>query len=674
MSPFSAKPTLALLAALALAPSAARAADKPLAPARFGAWGVDLANRDTSTKPGDDFQRYAVGHWLDTTKIPADRPSTGAFYDLFETVNDQLKALITGAPKSKSYGALYASFMDEAALERAGAAPLMRDIAAIRALPDKVALARLMGQTARGAYGASLVSADVQPDTLNPTRNVLWLGQAGIGMPDRDYYLLDQFKPQREAYRAYIARTLTTLGTPDAAATADAVLAFETALAKDSWATEKRRDVTAINNPYSSAELASFAPGLDWAALFAGLAVPVQSRMIVSENTAIKAFAALYAATPLETLKAWQSFHAANQAAPYMNKAMVDSRFDYTKILSGVTEQRPRWKRAVTLVDGALGEAVGKDYVALYFPPEAKAKMEALVANLKLAMGDRIRGNGWMGEATKKAALVKLAKMDVMVGYPEKWRDYSAMKLDPKDLYGSVKIANAFNANYAFADLGKVVNRKKWAMNPQTVNAYNGGFENKIVFPAAILLPPFFDLKADDAVNYGAIGVVIGHEISHGFDDQGRKIDDTGALRDWWSAADSERFEAEAKVFGDQYAKFEAAPGAFVNPKLTMGENIADFAGVQVALDAYARALKGKTPAVIDGLTGDQRFFLAYAQVWRGKAREDSLRQQVTTDPHSPERFRTIGPLRNVEAWYKAFTVTPEQKMYLPPASRAKIW
>jgi putative endopeptidase len=328
----------------------------------------------------------------------------------------------------------------------------------------------------------------------------------------------------------------------------------------------------------------------------------------------------------------------------------------------------------VSLVDGSLGELVGQDYVAKYFPASSKAKMVQLVANVKAAMADRIKSNSWMSEATKTAALEKLGKMDVMVGYPDKFRDYSALQIDPNDLYGNVSRAQAFNAAYALEDLDKAVDHKKWGMNPQEVNAYNGGGENKIVFPAGILQAPFFDPNADDAVNYGAIGAVIGHEISHGFDDQGRKYDATGAVRDWWTPEDNKRFNAEAKVFGDQYAKFEAVKGAFVNPALTMGENVADFAGIQVALDAYHRSLGGKPAPVLDGLTGDQRFFLAYAQYYREKQREDALRSQVTTDPHSPGRFRVLGPLPNVQAWYDAFGIKPGDSMYIPPEKRAHIW
>jgi putative endopeptidase len=504
--------------------------------------------------------------------------------------------------------------------------------------------------------------------------NTLNIVQAGLGMPNRDYYLKDSFKPQRDAYRAYLERTFTAIGNPHPSAAADRVMAFETAIAQKSWASDQRRQIELTNNPMSSAQLAAFAPGFPWASFFAGAKVPPQKRLNVREKSAIHDLAAIFAATPLSTLKEWEAFHTADDASPFLNKAMVDSQFEYSKTLRGVTQNLPRWKRAVSLVDGSMGELVGQDYVARYFPPASKAKMVELVANVKAAMADRIRGNSWMSGPTKDAAIEKLSRMDVMVGYPDKFRDYSKLAVNADDLYGNVKRAGAFNAAYGMEDLGKPVNRKKWGMNPQTVNAYNGGGENKIVFPAGILQPPFFDPAADDAVNYGAVGAVIGHEISHGFDDQGRKIDASGNVRDWWTDEDSKRFDAEAKVFGDQYAKFEAAPGAFVNPKLTMGENIADFAGIQVALDAYHRSLNGKPAPVIDGLTGDQRFFLAYAQVWREKQRQDALRSQVTTDPHSPGRFRVLGPVRNVDAWYKAFNVQPGNSMYIPPEQRARIW
>ena len=646
--------------------------------ATVGAWGVDLTNRDLAARPGDDFERYASGKWLDSATIPADRPATGAFEAVQETVQAQLRDLIATAP-IKSDGAvakfavLYASFMDENRVESVGLAPLLADLAKLDAIADKRGFARFMGAT-NGAFGMALVDFDVSPDTADAGKNVLWLGQAGLGMPDRDYYLTPQFKPQREAYLAYVTRMMRAIGEKKPEASAAAVLDFETAIAKVSWAAADRRDLGKINNPLSTDALAAFAPGLDWAAFFTGAGVPSQPRIIVTENTAVQSIAALYAKTPLPVLKLWEAFHIADQAAPYLPRAMVDSRFAYIKTLSGVRELRPRWKRGVELVNTDLGEAVGQAYVARYFPPAAKAKMEALVDNLKAAMTGRISHADWMSEATRKVALEKLAKMDVMVGYPDKWRDYTALTISPTDLYGNVERAGKFDAAYHLADLGKPVDRKKWGMNPQTVNAYNGVLENKIVFPAGILQPPMFDPNADDAANYGAIGAIIGHEISHGFDDQGRKIDASGAVRDWWTPDDAKRFEGEAAAFGAQYAKFEAAPGAFVNPRLTMGENIADLAGLQVALDAYHRALGDKAPPVLDGLTGDQRFFLAFAQVWRSKERESAIRNQVATNPHSPPRFRILGTLPNIAAWYQAFGVKAGDAMHIPPEKRAHIW
>lgn len=592
---------------------------------------------------------------------------------MFNLTQRQLGQLVTTAPATSQVGGLYQSFMNEARVDALGAAPLMADIAKVRAIKDKGEMARFMGST-QGGFGASVVGGEPYADTDDPTMNVFWMGQSGLGLPERDYYLTDGFKAQRDAYRAYIARTMKMIGDPAPEKAADAILAFETEIAKVSWAVADRRDLGKINNPMSSAQLASYAPGLDWTAWFAGANIAPQKRIIVNENSAIRDIAALYAKTPLDTLKLWQQFHVADGAAPYLSKAFVDSRFEYSKVLSGVSELRPRWKRGLRLVDGSLGELVGEAYAKQYFPASAKAKMETLVANLKLAMGDRIRGNSWMAPATKDAALAKLAKMDVMVGYPDKWRDYSGLKIDPADLYGNVKRSAAFEYAYQLSFLNKPVDRKKWSMNPQEVNAYNGGLENKIVFPAGILQAPYFSESVDDAVNYGAIGAIIGHEITHGFDDQGRKIDEKGAIRDWWTAEDAERFEAQAKGFGAQYATYEAAPGAFINPDLTMGENLADLAGLEVAYDAYHRSLNGKEAPVIDGLTGDQRFFLAFAQAWRDKAREDSIKQQVASDPHSPARWRIIGPLRNIDAWYKAFNVTPDSRYYLKPEDRTRIW
>jgi putative endopeptidase len=645
---------------------------KPPKPLHFGTWGVDLTGMDRSVNPADDFDRYVNGAWFAKTEIPADQGSAGVGYDVFNLSQDQVRAITENAPATTPLGAMYRSFMNEAAVEARDDKPLQDDLKRVAAIPDKPAFTKFMGETS-GRFGFSLFGPGVAPDPAKPELNTLFLGQAGLGLPDRDYYLNDTFKPQREAYRAYLERVFTMTHDPAPAKSADAVMAFETTVAKASWPAADRRDIDKVNNPMSVAELQTFAPGLDWSAFLTASSIDKRDHMIVLEKTAIRDIAKIYADTPLETLKAWQVFHVTDQGAPYLSKRFVDSRFAFTKTLSGVSELRPRWKRGATLIDTTLGELLGRAYVDAYFPASSKTKMNELVANLKTAMGARIQKSDWMSPETKKAALEKLAKMDVMVGYPDKWRDYSKLKVDPADLYGNVERSAQFEWDYQLSDLGKPVDRKKWGMTPQTVNAYNGGLENKIVFPAGILQAPYFDPAADAAVNYGAIGSIIGHEISHGFDDQGRKIDSTGAVRDWWTKADADRFEAQAKGFGAQYNTYEPVPGMHVNGELTMGENIADLAGVLIALDAYHASLGGKPAPVVDGLSGDQRFFLGFAQAWRSKERDDSMKAQMASDPHTPDKYRIIGPLRNVDAWYAAFDVK-SGKYFLQPAERTRIW
>jgi len=639
----------------------------------YGAWGVDTSRFDTSIAPGDDFDQYVNGGWRDATVIPDDQVVAGVGYDVYTRSEAQVRDIITDAPASSNIGALYQSFMDEPGLEAKGAAPLLTRIAAMEAIPDKAGFTRFMGATAR-KLGSTLISTQVIPDLSNPTVNTLAISTNGMGLPQRDYYLDPKFAEQLAAYRAFVTRSFELIGSPDAAADTREVLAFETKIAELSWPVAEQRDINKINNPMTMAELQAYAPGIDYPALFAAAGIPTDQKMIVADNTAVKALAALYAETPLATLKKWQRFRMTSAASAFLSKAFVDSQFKLSQEMSGAKTQRDRWKRGVGIVSGSLGELVGQTYVERHFPASSKAAMEDMVANLKVAMGKRIQGNSWMSAATKAAALEKLALMDVMVGYPDDWRDYSVLDLSSDDLLGNVIQVGAFNWDYELAKLNKPVDRKLWAMNPQTVNAYNGGLENKIVFPAAILQPPYFNPRADAAVNYGAIGAVIGHEISHGFDDQGRKIDATGAVRDWWTEEDGKRFEALAKDFGAQYAKYEVAPGHFINPELTMGENIADLAGLQIALDAYHASLGGKPAPVIDGLTGDQRFFLGFAQAWQNKTREQAMIQQVASDPHSAARFRVLGPTRNLDAWYAAFNVTPESPFYIKPEDRVRIW
>jgi putative endopeptidase len=641
-------------------------------PIHFGKWGVDLASRDLNARPGDDFERYASGAWMDATEIPADKSSNSVGSDVNDRNQERLQSIVTSSAKDSQIGALYASYMDEARLEQLGATPLNMDLARVEAIKTKGEFAREMANSFSD-FGATLFALGVLPDPANPTMNIAFVGTSGMGLPDRDYYLLDKYKPQRDSYRAYIQRSLELTGTPNASATADSILAFETDIARLSWQQADLRDLDKLNNPMTPAELAAYAPGIDWNRYLADTGV-VSTKLIVGDNTAVKALAALYDRTPLETLKSWQRFKVTDQAADYLSKRFVDSKFEFTRTLSGAKQLRPRWRRGIGQVDGRLGEVLGETYVQRYFPPQSKAAMEQLVANLKVAAAKRIKANSWMEPATKKAALAKLDKMDVMVGYPDQFRDYSKLVMKPDDLYGNIKRSSAFEWDYQLSDLGKPVDRKKWAMSPATVNAYNGGLENKIVFPAGILQAPYFDLSADAAVNYGAIGAIIGHEIMHGFDDQGRKIDATGAIRDWWTPADGERFKKLTDELGKQYASYEAAPGIFINPDLTMGENIGDMSGLEVAYEAYKISLDGRPAPVIDGLTGDQRFFLAFAQAWRGEQRDDAIKTQVASDPHSPRRFRVIGPTRNLDSWYAAFNVGPDSKFYIAPEKRVRIW
>ncbi|WP_269219408.1 M13 family metallopeptidase [Brevundimonas vesicularis] len=646
----------------------------------FGAWGFDLAGRNTSVKPGDDFNEYANGTYLRTTEIPADKSRFGPFDVLYENAQSQLKSIIeTSAANpanenARKVGALYASFMDEAKIEQLGATPLAADLAAVKAVTDHAGMARLMGESHSG-FGGSLFGIDVFEDLKNPNLNSAYLGQGSLGLPDRDYYLKPDFAAQREAYLAYLTATLTAIGWADPAKTAADILAFETKVADKQWTTVERRQIDKLYNPAKASDLATLAPGFDWAGFLAGAQVSDVDTLVLMENTAIPAIAQVFADTPIETLKAWQAFNVVDQASPYLSKAFVDARFDFRgKTLRGQPENRPRWNRGVALVDGQLGEVLAQEYVRLHFPASSKAQMEALVGNIRDAMTERLKTLDWMSEPTREQALYKMSKFGVKIGYPDKWRSYDGLELKADDLYGNVERSSAFEWAYKRGKIGKPVDPLEWGMTPQTVNAYYNPPRNEIVFPAAILQAPFFDLNADPAVNYGGIGAVIGHEITHGFDDQGRKSDGDGVLRDWWTPEDAARFEARAKVLGDIYDKLEPIPGVHVNGDLTMGENIADLGGLLLALDAYHKSLNGQPAPVIDGLTGDQRVFLGWAQVWREKSREAALKEQLTTDPHSPGPVRAATSPRNIDAWYAAFGVSPDQKEYIAPDARARIW
>ena len=652
----------------------------PGAPSPFGTWGFDLAGRDTTVKPGDDFNEYANGTYLRTTEIPADKARFGPFDVLYENAQGQLKAIIESSAanpvnaNAQKVGALYASFMDEARVNQLAATPLAADLAAVKAVTDHAGMARLMGQSHEG-FGASLFGIDVFEDLQKPDMNSAYLGQGGLGLPDRDYYLKPDFAAQREAYLAYLTRTLTAIGWTDPAKSAADILAFETRVAEKHWTTVERRQIDKLYNPAKAADLPTLAPGVDWAAFLSGAKVSDVQTLVLMENTAIPGIAQVFADTQIETLKAWQAFNVVDQASPYLSQAFVDSRFEFRgKTLRGQPENRPRWNRGVALVDGQLGEVLAQEYVRLHFPASSKAQMEALVGNIRDAMTERLKHVDWMSEPTREQALYKMSKFGVKIGYPDKWRSYDGLELKPDDLYGNVERSAAFEWDYKRGKIGKPVDPLEWGMTPQTVNAYYNPPRNEIVFPAAILQAPFFDPNADPAVNYGGIGAVIGHEITHGFDDQGRKSDGDGVLRDWWTPEDAARFEERAKVLGAIYDKLEPIPGVHVNGELTMGENIADLGGLLLALDAYHKSLNGQPAPVIDGMTGDQRVFLGWAQVWREKSREAALKEQLTTDPHSPGPVRAATSPRNIDAWYAAFGVSPDQKEYIAPEARARIW
>jgi putative endopeptidase len=656
---------------------AAPAAQKVSSPS--GSWGVDLSAGDRSVKPGESFYDYVNGAWLKSAEIAPDQQMTGPALDLHNKTQAQLRSLIEDSARNpttetaKKLGAVYASFMDEARLEQLDDAPLQRDLAAVKAISTKTEMVKHMGESVEG-FGSGIFGIQVIPDLKGPKLYTPALYISGMSLPTRDYYLDAKFKPQRDAYAAHLARTLKLASWPDADAAAAAILAFETKMAEASWTMTEMRDPVKGYHPMTPAELKAYAPGFEWETFFTATRAPAFNRIIVSSDTAIAKVAKLFAETTLDTLKAWQAFRTTNSASTYLSKRFVDNAFEFTRAVSGQRALRPRWQRGVSLVDGTLGEAVGQEYVRRHFPASSKKMMEGIVANLHKAMRARIEDAKWMTPDTKAAALIKLSKQRVKVGYPSKWQDYSALQVDPADLYGNVERASAFAARFQLDRIGKPADREEWSMTPQTVNAYFSPIGNEIVFPAAMLQSPYFDPNADAAVNYGAIGAVIGHEVTHAFDDTGRQFDQDGELRDWWQAADATRFTGEAAKLAAQYDTFDGLPGAKVNGKLTLGENIGDQGGLKIALDAYRATLKGKPAPVIDGYTGDQRFFLSFGQSWKAKIRDEAMKMILVSDVHSPARWRVDGTLRNIDDWYTAFNVKPGDKLYLAPADRVRVW
>ena len=654
-------------------PAAAAPADRP----EIGDFGFDLAGRDAAVAPGKDFYDYANGDWQKATQIPADRSAYGMFHRLQDLSQQRLRALldeVAKQPGNKS-GDLYTSFMNEAVINAKGAAPIKPWLAAIKATRDRRALAVEAAKMQR--YGVSgLFDAGVGQDDKNPDAYIVGLSQGGLGLPDRDYYLKDDAKlaEARTAYQAYLTRMLELAGEPDAAKRAAAVFAFEKALAGVNWTRIESRDADKTYNKIAFVDLAQRAPGFDWADFARAAGMPTTGDYLVAQPTALAGEAKLWAETPVAVLKDHLILHVIGSYARFLSSDFDKARFAfYGTTLSGTPEQPARWKRGSDLVKNELGEDIGRAYVAKYFPPEAKAAADALVRNVITAMGERLRKLEWMAPETKEKALAKLATFRPNIGYPVKWRDYSALQVKRDDLVGNVARANEFDFQRDLNKLGKPVDRDEWFMTPMEINAYYNPPMNEIVFPAAILQAPFFDPKADPAINYGAIGAVIGHEISHGFDDQGRKYDAHGKLTDWWTAQDVERFKGFTDKLVAQYDGYEPLPGQHVQGALTLGENIADLAGLTVSIDAYHASLGGTPAPVLDGTTGDQRFYLGWAQVWRVKMREPMLRQSLLTDPHAPGHQRVL-TVRNLDPWYGAYNVKAGDALYLAPEARVRIW
>ena len=645
--------------------------------------GLDLAQGDPSVRPQDDFFRHVNGRWLREAPIPADKARIGAFETLAEDIQQRLRALIEDAAGADADAGkiadLYASFMNEAAMERLGIAPLAAELAAIDALATPADVAAAMGRLIRIGVGMPVV-AFVRPDARDATRYLPYLTQEGLGLPDRDYYLADDadLAAVREAYRAHLATLLRLAGDPDGAAEADAQAVFdlETALARAQWSRVDNRDALKTYHPFDTAGLAALAPGFDTAAFLAATGLAGRSAVVVvRQPDYLAAFGALLASTPRPTWRAYLRTRLLAAYAPLLSRAFVEARFAFAgTVLRGTPENLPRWKRGVALVEEALGEALGRRYVERHFPPAHKARMEELVAHLMAAYRERLATLDWMGEATRRAAEAKLAAMNLKIGHPSRWIDYSGLQIRGDDLVGNLMRAREFEHARGLAKLGRPVDRDEWFMTPQTVNAYYDPSLNEIVFPASILQPPFFDAEADDAVNFGAIGAVIGHEISHGFDDQGSRYDAQGNLRDWWTAEDRARFAAKAGVLVAQYGAYEPLPGHRVNGELSLGENIADNAGLAIAWRAWQLALGGAEPPTLDGLSGAQRFFHGWALVWRAKQRDAALLQQLKAGPHAPAECRTNGTVRNQPGFHAAYATAPGDALYLAPEARATIW
>jgi endothelin-converting enzyme/putative endopeptidase len=648
---------------------------------------------DASVKPGDDFNQYANGGWIKRTEIPPDRGRVGVFTSLADLSNKRTVGLIEEAAKAnapagssvRKIAALYNSYMDEAAIEAKGLAPLGAHLESIAAIQNKGELARALGESLRSDVDAlnntnfhtpNLFGLWVAPGFNDSEHYAAYLLQGGLQLPDREYYLADsdRMRDIRSRYQAHISTMLKLAGFTDMDARTEHIVELEHAIAEKHLSLAENEDVHKANNTWKQADFVAKAPGLDWAEYFRGAGLSEQTSFIVWQPTAFTGESALVASTSLDTWKDWLAFHLIEAYAGVLPKAFNDERFAFFgKILSGTPEQRPRWQRGVELVNGLLGDAVGKIYAQRYFPPEAKAEAQAMVANIISAFRKRIEALSWMAPATRAEAQAKLTTLYVGIGYPQTWHDYSAYEVKADDIFGNIWRGSLFAFHREVARLGLAVDRKEWSMTPQTVNAVNLPLQNALNFPAAILQPPFFDPQAPAAANYGAIGSVIGHEISHTFDTEGSAFDSKGRVRNWWTTADLAHFNAATAKLAAQYDTYKPFPDLSVNGKQTLAENIADVAGLSAAYDGYRASLAGKTAPTQHGFSGNQQFFIAFGQNWGSKAREAALRQQVMTDPHSPAQFRA-DTVRNLDSWYSTFDVQPGEKLYLAPKDRVQIW
>jgi len=646
--------------------------------------GLRLQNFDRSVRPQDDLYKFVNGTWLANTEIPADKSNYGSFTILADGAEKDLRAIAEESAAAQAasgtdqqiIGDYYSSYMDEAKAEQLGLAPLQPELAHIDAIASRPQLVDYLAR-AQVIGVDNFIDTDIIADAKNPDVNTLWLTQAGFGLPEREYYFSKEkrFTEIRAAYVKHIEKVFTLAGRKDGAATAKRLMAFETRLAEASWPAVKLRDIQKLYNPMDVAAATKATPGIDWSRWLAGMGVPATRQLVVGQPDY---FAAVGKAIQGESLATWRDYlklRLIDGYSPYLSSAFVDEQFDfYGRTLSGTPELKPRWKRALGELEVSVGDLLGKEYVARHFPPEAKRRMDALVQNLLKAFEAGIGELDWMGPETREAALDKIRNFTVKIGYPEKWKVYPGLTVRRDDLLANVISARQSNAKRELAKIDQPVDKTEWGMTPQTVNAYYNPLANEIVFPAAILQPPFFDMNADDAVNYGGIGAVIGHEISHGFDDEGRKFDGKGVLRDWWTDEDNKRFETRAGSLVQQYNAFSPIAGMNVNGELTLGENIGDLSGLAVARKAYLISLNGQPAPVIDGFTGEQRFYLGWAQIWARKYREDELRKRLLTDPHSPSEYRCNGIVRNMADFQRAFDVKAGDKLYLAPDQRVKIW